>query len=78
MRAHEYVFVSVSYLLPLGQVLLGSQGADGVDPGVFHALDPEHHPAELLSPRHDPVQLLEARPDLRLGRRQHNLDTPTL
>jgi hypothetical protein len=52
-----FVSVSVSYLFPLalGQVLLGSQGADGVDPGVFHALDPEHHPAELLSPRHDPI-----------------------
>lgn len=42
--------VSVYYLLPptLGQVLLGSQRADGADPRLSHAFDPQHHPAELL------------------------------
>ena len=32
-----------------GQVLLASQRADGADPWLSHAFDPQHHPAELLA-----------------------------
>ncbi len=57
-----------AHLLPptLGQVLLGRQRADGPDPRLSHALDPQHHPAELLALWHHAVKLLEAGADLRL------------
>lgn len=60
--------MSPTHLLPpaVAQVLLGGQRADGVDPRLSHALDPQHHPAELLALRHHAVQLLESGPDLRL------------
>lgn len=56
------------YLLPptLGQILLGSQRADGADPRLSHTFDPQHHPAELLPLGHHPVKLLKTGPDLRL------------
>ncbi len=48
------------------QVLFGGEGADGADPRLLHALDPQHHPAKLLAPRHHAIQLVETRPDLHL------------
>lgn len=57
-----------AHLLPPtpAQVLLAGQRADGADPRLGHAFDPQHHPAELLALRHHAVELLEAGPDLRL------------
>lgn len=44
------VFTGPHLLPPTpGQVLLASQRADGADPRLSHAFDPQHHPAELLA-----------------------------
>lgn len=57
---------------PLGcQVLLGGQRADGADPRLGHAFDPQHHPAKLLALRHHPVKLLKTGPDLCLHNTGH-------
>ena len=43
-------YTKYAHLLPLapGQVLLGCKRADGADPRLGHAFNPQHHPAELL------------------------------
>lgn len=66
-----------AHLLPPtpAQVLLAGQRADGADPRLGHAFDPQHHPAELLALRHHAVELLEAGPDLRLHTGHSRYDT---
>lgn len=78
LMSFTFSSVLVCYLLSLtlGQVLLGGQWADGADPRLSHAFDPQHHPAELLPLWHHPVKLLKTCPNLCLhAQTHHNSDT---
>lgn len=63
--------ISHLFALVVVEVLFGGEGADGADPRLLHALDPQHHPAKLLAPRHHAIQLVETRADLRLSQNKH-------